>query len=290
MTSPHQAGPTQVVIRDSVTDAGAGDRGRVLITGSHGGLFSARRAAVHAVAAVAFNDASRGLDDAGVRGLELLDRVRIPAWAVSADSARIGEGAETWEHGIVSCRNDLAAAAGVGVGDDCRTAAERFAAASGVARTGASAPSQVSQDAEWADGEHLISLATGLVVVCLDSASQVRDSHAGRVVCLGSHGAAPGGEANRALKADVAFAAFNDAGIGKDEAGLARVRLLDARGVPAVAVDAATARIGDGCSTLCDGTVSFVNQQCHRLGGRTGMALTDLMTSIGPALAPAGRS
>ena len=63
-----------------------------------------------------------------------------------------------------------------------------------------------------------------------------------------------------------ATAFYNDAGVGVDDAGLARLAVLDEQGIPAATVDAATARIGDGRSTYRDGLLSCVNAAADALG------------------------
>jgi hypothetical protein len=70
---------------------------------------------------------------------------------------------------------------------------------------------------------------------------------------------------------------FNDAGPGIDRGGVLGVYLLDRDGIAAGAVAALSARIGDGRSTLQDGTLSTVNEAAYRLGLRVGgsaLALT----------------
>jgi len=65
---------------------------------------------------------------------------------------------------------------------------------------------------------------------------------AGRVVISGSHGGHSA--AVFALQGYVKGAIFNDAGGGKEKAGVAGLEILNEYGVPAAAVDAFTARIG----------------------------------------------
>ena len=66
-------------------------------------------------------------------------------------------------------------------------------------------------------------------------------------------------------------ALYNDAGIGKDQAGISRLPALDARGIAAATVSAASARIGDARSTYEDGIVSRVNASAAALGLRDSM-------------------
>ena len=57
-------------------------------------------------------------------------------------------------------------------------------------------------------------------VWALDSASLVLPEHKDAIVITGSHGGLLGGRPETALKYDVRGALYNDAGIGKDEAGV----------------------------------------------------------------------
>src|SRR5205085_479040 len=78
-----------------------------------------------------------------------------------------------------------------------------------------------------AETRHLLRDGDGVKIWALDSASLVRPDDAGQIVLVGSHG---GGPPANALKADCRAAIFNDAGIGIDGAGVARLTVLDGRG------------------------------------------------------------
>ncbi|HQU51092.1 MAG TPA: hypothetical protein PLM09_18530, partial [Casimicrobiaceae bacterium] len=118
-----------IVVADSVTALPAHARGAVLVTGSHGGLIAAHYALAAGVRAAIFNDAGRGLDDAGVAGVIALDGVGMAAAAVAHTSARIAVGADTLARGIVSVANQRALSLGVAPGMPCRLAAVRLDAA-----------------------------------------------------------------------------------------------------------------------------------------------------------------
>ena len=86
----------------------------------------------------------------------------------------------------------------------------------------------------------------------------------------GSHGGAAHG---RALDAPVAGAFFNDAGIGKDRAGVARLPILDAQDTPAAAVSHESARIGEALDAWHGGRLSVVNEAAARLGIEVGQSV-----------------
>ena len=106
--------PLRVV--DSITELQPADAGCIALSGSHGGLSSARYAlAVRPLLSV-FNDAGVGLDSAGIAGLDLLQVHGLAACAVSHMSARIGLAASTLDSGVVSHTNAAAEALGIRTG------------------------------------------------------------------------------------------------------------------------------------------------------------------------------
>ena len=87
-----------------------------MVTGSHGGT---RRCATGAYPAAGISRVQRRghrLDGAGIAGLAILNQHGIAAFAVSHQSARIGDAASTETSGQVSAANAIAAATGVVAG------------------------------------------------------------------------------------------------------------------------------------------------------------------------------
>lgn len=115
------AAPPILRLVDSITELNAGDAGCIAVSGSHGGVSSARYAIAARPLLSVFNDAGVGKDAAGIAGLALLQAEGLAACAVSHDSARIGSAHSTWEDGVVSHVNALAAALGVEPGMPLRT-------------------------------------------------------------------------------------------------------------------------------------------------------------------------
>ena len=83
-----------ILIADSITRVGTEAAGAVVVNGSHGGIYAAYLAGKLRVAAAIFNDAGVGRDQAGIAGLDYLERFGIPTAAVGYDTARIGDGAD----------------------------------------------------------------------------------------------------------------------------------------------------------------------------------------------------
>ena len=106
---------------DSITELGAQDAGCLAVSGSHGGISSARYALAARPLLSVFNDAGVGKDAAGLAALPFLQSHGLAACTVAHDSARIGEAQSTLDDGIVSHVNALALALGVVVGRRCRT-------------------------------------------------------------------------------------------------------------------------------------------------------------------------
>lgn len=259
-----------VVVVDSVTDLTETSRDAVAVTGSHGGEFSGRAALAARVRGVVFSDAGGGRDQAGVSGLAFLAGQGVAAAVVGAGSARIGDGRDVWHSGIVSARNEVAAALGVEPGMPCRAAADRMTRNHAATGSASGAPDEARTLV--ADGRFR--------VWALDSASLAGPHDDGTVLVTGSHGGLPGGDPARALNCAPVLAAFNDAGVGKDNAGIGRLGPLDDRSVAAVTVSAASARIGDGVSTVEDGVLSYVNDAAARLGATVGTRLQSLVVRL----------
>ncbi|MBA3595634.1 MAG: hypothetical protein H0W47_17865 [Polaromonas sp.] len=109
--------PLRIV--DSITELVPSDQGCLAVSGSHGGLSSARYALAARPLLSVFNDAGGGKDGAGMAALDFLQARGLAACTVSHGSARIGEAQSTMEDGIVNQLNGLALALGVRAGQPC---------------------------------------------------------------------------------------------------------------------------------------------------------------------------
>ncbi len=266
--------PASIVIADSITRVGPEAMGTVVVNASHGGIYAAYLAAKLGAVAAIFNDAGVGRDGAGIAGLEYLREFGIAAAAVGHETARIGDGADMMANGIITHANAIAAALGAVPGQACRDAAAALQRAQPAHR----APPDALE------GTFLV-IAEAPQVWALDSASLVLPEHRDAIVITGSHGGLLGGRAETALKYDVRGALYNDAGIGKDEAGISRLPALDARGIAAATVAAASARIGDARSTYEDGIISRMNARAASFGLQEGMSARDFVAGLRQAIA-----
>lgn len=113
----------------------------------------------------------------------------------------------------------------------------------------------------------------------LDSVTETTAAHADCVVVTGSHGGASVVRYARAAPAQLFV--FNDAGIGKDCAGIAALAELERDGIAACAVSHASARIGDARDAWEHGVVSAVNAPAARRGVAVGVQLRAALRSLG---------
>ena len=254
----------EILLADSITHVvHPRDSGKVVICGSHGGYSAAILALHRHIKGVIFNDAGGGKERAGVSGLDILNQYGVPAAAVDAFTARIGIACET-EKGIVSYANTLARSVGVQIGSVAETAAQVMASAG--------TPSMQSVDGNMEVEEILTVVYThpaGRRIVAMDSNSMVTEENQMDIIMTGSHGGRVGSLPG--VKYHVAAAFYNDAGVGKDNAGISRLTWLEENHIYGAAVDANTARIGIGMETYESGIVSHANALAESIGIRPGI-------------------
>src|SRR6266852_1217871 len=119
---------------------------------------------------------------------------------------------------------------------------------------------------------------TAAPIVTADSITRIADEAAGAVVVNASHGGVYA--AYLAAKLGVAAAIFNDAGVGRDRAGIGGLPYLDALGIAAATVGHMTARIGDGADMLARGVITHANALAASLGVRCGMSCGDAAAAL----------
>jgi hypothetical protein len=104
--------------------------------------------------------------------------------------------------------------------------------------------------------------------------------HDGVIVC-GSHGgvSSSGFVLNSAVRPRAVF--FNDAGIGKERAGIVALGLLESIGVACATYGHDTARIGDARDGYDFGVVTHINPGAAAAGVRVGQLVHDAVEAIG---------
>jgi hypothetical protein len=252
-----------VLVFDSVVKLPPEANGTVVIGGSHAAVYAAYMSAKYGCRAAIHHDAGIGKDEAGVSGLAYADKLGMAMAAVATASARIGDGQDLFKRGVISRANGLASKCGVKPGMPCRDAAELLKAAPWPHV----APPDKGEDRHMING-----------IACLDSSSLFVLQDRDKVIATGSHCAFNSGMATAPFRPRLAF--FNDAGPGADRGGVLGLDLLEREGIAGVAVGALSARIGDGRSTLQDGTISTANRPAAQLGARVGGSALALARAV----------
>ena len=115
-------------------------------------------------------------------------------------------------------------------------------------------------------------------LLIIDSITQLTPNDAGCIAVSGSHG---GRSVSRyAVAARPLLSVFNDAGVGKDRAGIAALDILEEAGLAACTVSHMSACIGQATSTLESGIVSHVNQQARALGCKPGQPVRTFLCTL----------
>jgi hypothetical protein len=252
-----------VLLYDSVTKLPPESAGAVVVGGSHGAAYAAHLSAKAGVRGAIHHDAGIGLDEAGVSGLPYAEKLGMAMVVLATESCRIGDAQDQYARGIVSRANGQAVACGVTVGMSCKEAADLLK----------NAPWPHMLPPPKQEQRYLIDK-----VVCLDSASLLVPEDRDRVLATGSHAALISGHTTAPFRPRLIL--FNDGGPGIDRGGVLGLNILEQADVAGAAVAARSARIGDGRSTLQDGTLSAVNQPAWRLGLRVGSPALALARAV----------
>ena len=116
------------------------------------------------------------------------------------------------------------------------------------------------------------------------SCSFVGDEHASHVIVSGSYGGRY--NAFNAAKWGVRGVIMNDAGVGKDNAGICGLDYLDQIHLASATADAQTCHIGDGDHMLEHGIISYVNRTAAALGCTPGQSVRDCAERMRSATVP----
>ena len=244
----------RIVAMDSVGHVDhRNDVSDVLICGSHGAPCATQLLVWCRPRGVFIHDAGIGLGEGGVNGLKLLESYLIPGAAVDGNSARISDGRDMYENGIVSRVNGSAVLMGVEKGMTVREAAQILLDRNPAFRPPARRQIKVHSDELGS-------------VYALDTVKYADSRIAGGVLCMGSHAARAMADYVEEMDYRLAGVITNDAGPSKDRSGIAGLAQLDRIRTPAAAVACASARVGDACSTYFDGRISALNETAAAAG------------------------
>lgn len=123
-----------------------------------------------------------------------------------------------------------------------------------------------------------VPIGGGQQVVLMDSIAYVEPEDAGRVVVAGSHGGVSSGR--YAMEHALLACFLNDACVGKDQAGIAFLPMLDGLGRCAATYDGMSARIGDCQDAWAHGVISHVNTAAQARGFKTGERVADAVRRV----------
>lgn len=120
-------------------------------------------------------------------------------------------------------------------------------------------------------------MSTSRVLHLLDSIALITSDMANNVVVTGSHGGTSAASFILALPHKPHAVFFNDAGIGKDDAGIAALVLMQEVGVIAAVYAHNSARIGDAKDGLANGIITRCNALAHAAGIQSPQTVHDVV-------------
>jgi hypothetical protein len=239
----------------------------VLISGSYGGVYNAWHAVRKAAKAVILSDAGVGMNRAGISGLPWLGALGIPGATADYRTCHIGDGDHILQFGKISFVNSAAAALGCAAGEPVSDCARKLERAS---------PRVVDVPAvEGGKRYDLLQREGRPPVIGLDAAPLLVEADAGSIAVTGSHAALFRGRPDNVINVSLRAAYFNDAGVGLDDAGIARLVDLELREMPAAAISCNSAEIGNARSGWATGIISHVNSTARASGIVAGMTVRE---------------
>jgi len=257
--------PEGVILLDSLGDLQPDNTNPILVCASHcgdNGAFARKVKSCH-VKAVFLNNAGIGKNQAGISGLAHYQAENVLACAVDHNSAEIGVARDTWGSGIISHTNTLAEEAGIQPGDSVQEAVSRIIKI--IDKTSliqknknSESPVDENKDSKVALKKQVKALIDGVTITVTDSITFLNESNAGDIVVCGSHGGVSAG--HYAQKHQLKAVFFNDAGIGKNNAGIKSLESLSDAGILACTVDCMSAEIFNGQDVLDNGIITVCNQ------------------------------
>jgi uncharacterized protein YunC (DUF1805 family) len=218
------------------------------------------------VKAVIAHDAGVGKDQSGINGLPFGDRFGLPVAAVAGMTASLSNGNSLYE-GRISHANKLAAELGVRAGQSTQEAAKLLT------RAPPGKPVDAFKEIDFTMRE--VEQTSRGKIFAGWTLIQLTGTFPHDVFALATHSARVAAE--HAFRWNVRGWIANDAGMGKNESGIAGLWPCDEKDMPAASVSAMSACIGDGMSTYNDGLISAVNKSGARKGILIGMTAREAL-------------
>lgn len=279
--------PEGIVLLDSLGDLQADNISPILVCGSHcgdDGTLALKVKNCH-VKAVFLNNAGIGKNQAGISGLHHYQAEGIMACAVDHYSAEIGVARDTWECGIISHTNLNAEEAGIKMGDTVMEAVAKIIHLFNISSSAQIRMDLVSLVDEKKDvhgkadpKKQVQTLVDGVIITVTDSITFLNENNAGDIVVCGSHGGVSAGHYAQKHRVKAVF--FNDAGIGKNGAGIKSLESLSKAGILACTVDCMSAEIFNGQDILDSGIITVCNQLAESRNIKMAMTVKEAIKYI----------
>jgi uncharacterized protein YunC (DUF1805 family) len=240
----------------------------VVVASSFAGPTIIGGALTKSVKALIAHDAGVGKDQAAIGGLPYGDRYGVPVAAVACRTATLSNGNSALA-GTISHANQAATRLGVRAGQPAREAAQLLLKAA----PGKPVPLALDLDNKLYEMEVTPKgriLAIWALFYLPKDATYPND-----VFSVATHSARVAAE--HAFRWNVKGWISNDAGPGKNNSGISGLAMCGEKGMPAAAVAAMSARIGDGLSTYREGIISAVNEPARAKGIAIGMTAKDAL-------------
>jgi hypothetical protein len=242
--------PSVVCLRTAYDVTAETARGAVAITGSYLGVLPARFMVASGLHAAVGVDCD-GRDGSGAAGLWFLEALDVPALTAGVAEVRLMDGQHVHDHGVASFVNGPAWQLGARVGQPVREAVALLRG-----------PRPATPAEEISRRVTVERLPSGRSIVCLDSIAYADDADRDlNVLCVGGFAGAP-----NMLRAHPWGIVCSDGGRGVDDVGISGLAVVAEHGIPAAAVTASTARLGDGLSVYEHGVIASRNHLAAALG------------------------
>lgn len=256
-------GGCDVVMMDSARYCDERNEGDVVVAASYCGVLPVRLIAPHRPRAVVAHDVGIAADGSGISGLWYLEALGVPAAAVAAVSAELGNADDLYRNGIISRVNVLAERCGVIPGMRVTEAALLLATRDPGDR---SATTKVRREVKDADGFGHEIVVTDSIVFALPEDSDnvlVTAGHTGKTGAVFIEAVSPRG-----------FICA-DGGPAKNGSGTSGLVALDEAGLAGACYDVSTAAMGDAFDAWDRGMVSAVNNLASARGLRPGQTVQE---------------
>ena len=239
----------------------------IIVASSFAGAFIIASALGIGVKAIIAHDAGVGKGQAGISGLPFGDRHDIPVAAVAATTATLSNGNSVLA-GTISHANESASKLGVRPGQPAREAAYLMLKAP----AGRAIQASVLTDSKLNEME---ATPNGRIYAVWTLLYLPPARYPNDVFALATHSARVAAE--HAFRWGVKGWIANDAGPSKNNSGISGLAICGEKGMPAAAVAAMSARIGDGLSTYHEGIISAVNAPAKGKGITIGMSAKEAL-------------